>query len=171
MRFAASDAIELASRILPTLAAKIRITYRTNRIGRARAIAPKLLFETISDAKGESLTVIPHLVYGDPKIAEVIHGKLRLDSPKEVPIRDVVAESALLRELSNQHGMKLGEGKQLQGEQGALFLARSKRFLHSGSQSAEYSTAVELLPTHVADSDSVRLVFKSEDGRDEIVFE
>ena len=69
--FPAAMASELASRIIPHLESKVTVEVQTKELPRARRIAPRIVIETVSDPDGARMSVIPHLVYGDPVIAEV----------------------------------------------------------------------------------------------------
>jgi superfamily II DNA or RNA helicase len=167
LRYSSNDAVDLASRILPALASRVKVVYRTTRLTRARAIKPRLLFETFSAVHGDGLTVVPRLVYGAPAIAEVKNGKLMLVSPREVPIRDVVLESSLQRELSHSFGMSLGEGKAFIGEAGALFLKRIQRYGASGDAATTFASAVELTPQFIGEEGAFDVVFTAEErGKD-----
>ena len=183
LRFRADELLDLATRVIPTLQARIKVTIRSHRIPRARSVKPRLLFETVRSPKGESVTVVPKLIYGDPQIAEVRKGQLVPISPRDVPIRDVVGESALIRELHTSFGLKLGEGKVFPGESAAHFLARAKRYCATGDGVATFNSASELTPqieavsTNSTGGDTLatpppfRLTLGTQDGSESVSFE
>jgi hypothetical protein len=79
-RFSADEAAEIASGIIPSLQGRIEVELSTKRLPQAVRVAPRIVIETIGDRAGDALTVIPHLVYGDPPFAEVGASRLQLSS-------------------------------------------------------------------------------------------
>jgi superfamily II DNA or RNA helicase len=88
---------ELAATALPDLARRFRLDVRSRRVPRlVRDVPPRVVLDLAH--VGESLTVLPTLVYGAPAIARIDDGKMvHLGGP--VPIRDNAAERTLIHRL------------------------------------------------------------------------
>jgi hypothetical protein len=155
---------ELASQILPALSSKVHVENRSRILPKARRVLPHIAIETISDDRGESLTVVPHLVYGDPPIAEATKRGIQYLSKLEVPVRDPIEEARLTRDLMQRLGLALDEGKQFTGEQGVLFSKRLSSWKTFGKGKSIFTPAANLSPQIRSEGGAFSFEFKSTDG-------
>jgi len=121
-RFFDADAVsDLVTEILPSLQDRIPVSIETKRLPRTVHEPPRLVLNVQRDA--DALTVLPILVYGDPIIARVDSGQLKILGGK-VPLRDEVAERRLTRRL--QHELEIAPGRKLrlQGHEAIQFSNR-----------------------------------------------
>ncbi len=163
--FPFSDRLEIASAIIPSLQARVEVEVRTNRLPRVVRVAPRIVVETVGDQEGDTLTVIPHIVYGEPPFAEVITGELRLSSSELTPVRDRVEESRLAREVQSRLFIRLNEAKVLRGEEAISFTKRLEGWEVSGNGRAQFTPATGLTPILLPLDNSVALGFETKDGR------
>jgi superfamily II DNA or RNA helicase len=121
--FLSSGIAELVTEVLPSLRDRIPIHVETRRLPKTVSEQPRLVLEV--KRENDALSVLPTLVYGDPVIARVDSGHIRLLGTK-VPIRDEAAERGLLRRLQTE-----------------LELAPGKRLRLKGSDAVEFSQRLE----------------------------
>ena len=113
----------LATEILPDLRERAAVEVRSARLPTARREPPRLRIAV--EREGDALSVLATLVYGDPVCARVDAGRLvHLGGP--VPIRDLGAESRLVRRLGSELGLAPGHRERATGE-AALELAERVR--------------------------------------------
>ena len=120
---------ELVSELLPALEQKLAVQILASKLPQQVRLTPRLLIT--ANRSGNALLVHPAIVYGDPLIAKVVHGKLAVFGA-EIPIRDEKEEkrlqSLLQREFATVH---LDEGARLVGEDAVAF-AELLRQWHGG---------------------------------------
>lgn len=163
--FPSSRAADLAGRVVPILEGKVRVEVRTRELPRARRIAPRVVIETISDERGERLTVVPHLVYGEPPIAEIHGDRVRYLSKREVPVRDPVEEARLVRDVQSRLYLKFNEAKVFSGEGAILFASQLKGWETRGEGRALFTPASGITPRASADGSALSVFFTTEDGK------
>lgn len=96
---------ELVGRVLPALRERIPVTVRSKLLPTAVAMHPRLSFR--SEFDGETLTVLPTLIYGDPPCARLDAGRLNyLGGP--LPLRDEHREQRLIGMLRDRLDLELG---------------------------------------------------------------
>jgi superfamily II DNA or RNA helicase len=156
--------IELATRIVPALQAKARVSIRSEALPRARRIPPRVVVETIADHSGESLTVIPHLTYGEPEIARIRDGQLVLVDLREVPIRDVVEEARLVREVAMRLGAQVGEAKVVTGDSAVRYVRNLRGWSTIGDGIAVFTPVDDLRPVMNSSDGGLQLHFASGRG-------
>ncbi len=96
---------DLAGRVLPALRDRIPVSVRSKLLPSATAMQPRLSFR--SEYDGDTLTVLPTLVYGDPPCARVDAGKLHYIGGA-LPLRDEYREQRLVSLLRDRLGLELG---------------------------------------------------------------
>ncbi len=163
--FPYSRAADLAARVLPILEGKVRVELRTRELPRARRVAPRVVIETLADERGERMTVVPHLVYGEPPIAEIYGTSVRYLSKREVPIRDPLEEARLVRDVQSRLFLKFDEAKVFSGEGAIAFSAQLKGWETRGGGQTVFTPATGLTPHVVADGKGLSVFFTTEDGR------
>ncbi|MEM7409130.1 MAG: DEAD/DEAH box helicase [Myxococcota bacterium] len=161
--YAADEAAALVTEVLPSLRERIPVEIATNRLPKTHREPPRLSFEIARD--GDTLRVLPLLVYGDPPTARVDAGQLvALGGP--VPLRDEAAERALLRQLQSE--LELAPGRRLESTGGdALALAdRLRRWpdLADDSTLRGFARRGSLEPRPTLDGDRFDLSFAGGDG-------
>jgi superfamily II DNA or RNA helicase len=97
--FAPEQVALLLSEVLPSLRTRIPVEVRTSRLPSSERTPPRLLVEV--ERTGDTLSVRPSLVYGDPPMARVEDGRL-IDVEGSVPVRDLRAEENLIAKLRRE---------------------------------------------------------------------
>ncbi len=92
--FAASEALELVTEVLPALRKRLTVDIRTQRLPQLVSVPPRVVLEV--QREGDTLTVLPTLVYGEPPTARVDAGRL-VHLGGAIPRRDEVAEHNLVQ--------------------------------------------------------------------------
>ena len=96
----------LVSEILGPLESKLRVKRLTHRLPGTTRVKPTLDFLLSKNA--DDLVILPRIVYGDPPIAEIKHGRLApLGDGGAAPLRDTETEIRLKDELWRRHGLEL----------------------------------------------------------------
>jgi superfamily II DNA or RNA helicase len=117
-----ADAVsELVTEILPSLQDRIPVMIETKRLPRTVQERPRLVLDVKKE--NDALTVLPILVYGDPIIARVDSGRLKVMGGK-VPLRDEIEERYLIRRLQNELELIPGRKLRLKGQQAVDFSSR-----------------------------------------------
>jgi len=119
--FVADAVSELVTEILPSLRERIPVIIETKRLPRTVQEPPRLVLD-VQKEKG-ALSVLPILVYGDPIIARVDSGRLKIMGGK-VPLRDEVEERRLIRRLQNELELAPGRKLRLKGQEAVDFSSR-----------------------------------------------
>jgi len=112
---------ELVTEVLPSLTRRIRVDVRTERLPRTERERPRIVVEVERD--GETLTVLPALVYGDPPTARVDGGRL-VHLRGALPLRDEDEERRQLRRLQRDLGLGPGVRVPFHGEEAVRFSRR-----------------------------------------------
>jgi superfamily II DNA or RNA helicase len=119
--FSADSVSELVTEILPSLRERIPVIIETKRLPRTVQEPPRLILDVQKEKS--ALTVLPILVYGDPIIARVDSGRLKIMGGK-VPVRDEAAERHLIRRLQNELELIPGRKLRLKGQEAVDFAGR-----------------------------------------------
>ncbi len=163
--FPAAAAIDLATRILPQLRGKIQVSVLSKRIPRVRRIAPRVVIEAVADSSGESLVLIPRLVYGEPIIAQVRSSALELLDPREIPIREIADEARLGRELLLRTGLRLDQSQTFYGEAALDNLKRLQGWQIVGEGAARFRPRGELSARAEINNGSLEISFEIADDK------
>jgi superfamily II DNA or RNA helicase len=144
-RIFSPDAVsELVTEILPSLQERIPVMIDTKRLPRTVQEAPRLLLRV--QKENDTLTVLPTLVYGDPVIARVDSGRLKIMGGK-VPVRDETAERHLTRRLQNELELAPDRKLRLKGQEAVDFSIRLESWngeiLGAGHEDFYLAPAVE----------------------------
>ncbi len=116
---------ELVTEVLPSLAERVRIDARTDRLPRAVREKPRILIDV--QREGETLTVLPTLVYGDPPTARIDGGRL-VHLQGAMPLRDDAEERRQVGRLQRELGLAPGVRVPFHGEEGVRFARRLERW-------------------------------------------
>jgi superfamily II DNA or RNA helicase len=119
--FTMDDVAELVTEVLPSLAKRIPVQIRTQRLPDTTTEPPRLVLEVRRD--GEMLEVLPRLVYGDPPLAQVEAGRL-VHLRGAVPLRNATGERQLMRQLQLELGLEPGRTDRFTGEDAVRFVQR-----------------------------------------------
>lgn len=163
--FPSARALDLATRLIPHLQSKVRVVVRSEAIPRTRRVSPRVVIETRADDTSSLLTVAPEIVYGDPIIARVVSGELRLIDSREVPIREPLEEARLAREVSSRLSLRVGEAKVFRGEAAVHFSRRLKGWRTEGLGTAIFNASEIVLPMATGSREGLDFRFESETGR------
>ncbi len=126
--FTAEEVSKLVGDMIPRLAERIPVDIETERLPKAEQVVPRV--EIVLDESVGGLEVLARLVYGDPPVALIEHGKLK-PLGDVVPGRDLAAERAVTREFERTMQIPVGMRRVLPPAQAAEFLAESLP-LHDG---------------------------------------
>jgi superfamily II DNA or RNA helicase len=122
--FPVSDALELVTEVLPDLRKRgLPVDIRTQRLPQPVPMQPRILLEV--KRQGETLDVLPTLVYGDPPTARVDAERL-VHLGGAMPLRHTGAEHDLRRHLRNTLGLVPGYRAQFSAAEAVHFAARLK---------------------------------------------
>jgi superfamily II DNA or RNA helicase len=121
--FAASEAFELVTEVLPELRKRLVVDIRTQRLPQLVSVPPRVVLEV--QREGDVLTVLPTLVYGEPPTARVDAGRL-VHLGGTIPRRDEVAERHLIQHLRHTLGLVPGHRAQFTAVDAVRFAARLK---------------------------------------------
>jgi hypothetical protein len=118
----------LTATVLPDLARRIDVDVRSKRLPRlVRDVAPRIVLEL--QHVGESLSVLPTLVYGAPPFARIDDGKLVLvQRGGPAPVRDPAAERALVLDLRDKLDLLPGRRMTFEGMDAPRFAERLRKF-------------------------------------------
>jgi superfamily II DNA or RNA helicase len=123
--FGPEGVAELVTDVLPSLRRRIPVQIDTDRLPQTSDERPRVVVE--SRRRGDELSALATLVYGDPPVARIDAGRLvHLNGP--VPLRDVRAEQVCVRELERALGLTPGVRAEFEGEEAVAFAARLSRW-------------------------------------------
>jgi superfamily II DNA or RNA helicase len=161
--FAADEAAQLVTELLPSLIDRIPVEVRTQRLPSTRAVPPRIALDVARE--GDALTVFPTLVYGDPPLARVDAGRLvPLGGP--IPLRDEARERALLRQLQQDLELLPGRRVSFDGEDAVAMAEKLARWGGAlrGSGLDSFQRAAPLEPRFTPTADGFSLRFESPDA-------
>lgn len=164
-RFSLDERVDIASVLIPSLQSRVEVEVLTKRLPHVSRASPRVLIETVGDRAGDTLTVIPHIVYGEPPFAKVGATGLQITSNDLVPIRDRIEESRLAREVQTRLLLRLHEAKVFRGEDAINFTKRLGGWEVSGDGRAQFTPATGLTPVLIQNENGVVLGFETKDGR------
>jgi len=162
--FEAERGIDLATRIIPRLQGRIKVSIKSATLPRVRRIAPRIIIHTIASDDRESLTMVAQVAYGSPVVALVEKGVLRLCDSREVPIRDLVEESRLARDVAMKLGLQIDTARTVHGEDAVSFARRLREWSTSGGGSAAFLPASGLRPILSVGQQLLEVDFETETG-------
>jgi superfamily II DNA or RNA helicase len=115
---------ELTTKTLPELSKRMTVDVRSRRLPKVtRDLAPRVVIEL--NQVGDSLSVLPTLVYGVPPCARIDDGRLvYLKGP--VPVRDEAAERRLVERLRESLSLLPGRRASFQGPDAGRFAEKLK---------------------------------------------
>lgn len=123
--FPAERKVELFTKILPDLRNRIRVEVKTRRVPTQVEARPRIQLRV--EREGDTLSVLPLLVYGDPPVARVDSGTLVLLGD-QLPERDEYGEKRLARQLEVDLGLVPGHREHFAGERGVVFADKLERW-------------------------------------------
>ena len=121
--FAFEDAARIVTEWLPTLEDRLEIDVRTDRLPETtRSERPRIEIDT--QRRGDRLSVLATLVYGDPPVARVDGGKL-VHLSGRIPVRDREAEARAVAKLRDTLGLAPGHRVDLAPDAAIAFASDS----------------------------------------------
>jgi superfamily II DNA or RNA helicase len=134
-RFAAAELPSLVTRVLPDLARRLQVEVKTARLPTvAHGEAPRIALDVLQ--KGETLSVLATLVYGDPPVARVDGDRL-VHLRGSVPVRDLPAEQHLRLRLRDQLDLLPGRRIEATGPDAHALSNKLARWLRDDARGAE----------------------------------
>jgi superfamily II DNA or RNA helicase len=159
--FSHAQVAELVTEVLPELRQRIQVEVEADTLPEtSTAELPRITVEV--ERRGDALSVLPLLVYGDPPIARV-DGEHLVHIRGHIPMRDKRAESLRISHLRSALGLTPGyrvDFRQGQAVEFAARLARWKGELKGDGHLAFYRVA-DLQPDLEIEGDRIRLAFRS----------
>jgi superfamily II DNA or RNA helicase len=122
--FASHEVGRLVGQLLPRLRQRVDVQIHTERLPESSDSRPRVLLET--KVKGETLTVRPVIVYGDPPQAKVDRGRWVVMGSK-VPVRNERAERDLVARTRENLGLSLGLETLMEGADAVRFVDQMPR--------------------------------------------
>jgi superfamily II DNA or RNA helicase len=162
--FGASESLDLATRVIPSLRAKIVVEVAGCSLPKARKVRPSVRFEAYSLEQGRSLSVLPIIQYGAPCIAEIRLGQCELKNRYEVPIRDMIAEGALLRNVEQQYGVRRDAPTVFSGQRVLSLTAEIANHCTEKSDISLCRSITTMVPTVAGDSAGLEVEFQAPNG-------
>jgi superfamily II DNA or RNA helicase len=158
--YAVDEVAELVTEVLPNLLKRIPVDLRTDRLPETVAERPRIQIDV--ERRGETLSVLASMVYGDPARARIDGGRL-VHLHGSVPIRDAVAEKRLLRQLRRELDLVPGVRAELVAEAAVAFAGRLERFEGriEGEAHRQFRLAPPLVPRLGAGEAGFDVVFES----------
>jgi len=141
-RFPGNQMHAVATTLIPQLAARLVVDIRTKRLPNiARGQAPRVALEV--SQRGEMLSVMATLVYGDPPNARIDGDRLvHLGGP--VPVRDIDAEQRLRHRLRGELDLLPGRRIDASGRDAFELQSKLARWLRTDAKSADATRAIPL---------------------------
>ena len=161
--FSANEVASLVGDVIPGLEQRVPVSIETTRLARGRREPPRLRVET--ERRGNALSVLATIVYGDPPTARVDAGKL-IALGGAIPIRDEAAERELERRLSRQLELAPGHRADFAPADAIRFrerLARTNVEL-AGAAHSEFFLAQGLEPVLELGDQRFAVRFRAEGG-------
>ncbi len=117
--FSSDEVGRLVGQLIPRLRERVEVKVHTTRLPESIESRPRVHLET--KVKGETLTVRPMIVYGDPIQAKVDRGRWILMGTR-VPVRNERAERDLVSRTREALGLSLGLETVLEGSEAVHFV-------------------------------------------------
>ncbi len=125
-RFDPSQLAELVTEVLPSLEGRIPIEIETQRLPGTVRAAPRALVEV--ERRGDALSILPLLVYGEPPLARIDSGRLVPLGTGPIPLRDPTAEARIERQLHERLRLRPGHRVELTGHEALVAAEALRRF-------------------------------------------
>jgi superfamily II DNA or RNA helicase len=157
--FPADDAAELVTAVLPSLKRRLPLEIETQRLPGTVDARPRAVLDVAGS--GETLSVLPTLVYGDPPLARIDGGRLlHLQGP--VPMRDPARERTELRRLARL-GLAVGVRSEFTGVEAVTFTRRLETWDGEirGRARDRFRLAAPLEPEVATDAGAFDVTFRS----------
>ena len=160
LRFSPDKLPALVTRVLPELSRRLPIDVRSRRLPEvSRGDLPRIALDVVQ--RGETLSVLATLVYGDPPRARVDGDRL-VHLGGAVPTRDVAAEQHLRHRLRGELDLLPGRRVEAAGPDAFALSNKIARWLRDDARAAQLAHAVDLHP-EVALTAGLHVRFAGED--------
>jgi superfamily II DNA or RNA helicase len=144
LRFGPEQLPALVTRVVPELSRRLTLDVRSRRLPEvSRGDAPRIALDVVQ--RGETLSVLATLVYGDPARAR-IDGDRLVHLSGAVPTRDVAAEQHLRHRLRGELDLLAGRRVDASGPDAFALSNKIARWLRDDARAAEMAHAVDLTP-------------------------
>jgi superfamily II DNA or RNA helicase len=148
---------ELIAKTLPGLAARIHVEIRASSLPKIGAReTPRMVFDVVQE--GETLNVLPTLVYGEPPRARIDAGRL-VHLGGALPLRDEDAERRLTWKLRDELNMVPGRRVAISGRDAFMVQGKLAGWLRSDARAATDVRAVELEANLAIEGSRIDLTF------------
>ena len=160
--FQPDEVEKLVAEVLPAIKKRIPVEVRTSRLPTGMREPPRLLVETRDD--GESLVVKPVIVYGDPPVARIERGELKVTGGV-VPVRDRKAEDRLRHRSHTELHLPLDLERAFHGAGAVRFVDKLDQFTGDlgGDAWKRFRRAEAISPSVEVDGDRLKVDFAGAD--------
>src|SRR5688572_6628372 len=142
LRFPPDKVPALVTRVLPELSRRLVIDVRSQRLPEVtRGDAPRIALDVVQ--RGETLSVMATLVYGDPPRARVDGDRL-VHIGGAVPTRDPAAEQHLRHRLRSELDLLPGRRVEASGPDAFTLSNKVARWLRDDARAAALAGSVDL---------------------------
>ncbi len=163
--FSMDGAAELVTSVLPALVQRIPVEIETTRLPRTVKQAPRLVLDVTRS--GDTLSVLPTLVYGNPATARIDGGRL-VHLGGAVPLRDEPAERRAIGRLARL-GLAPGLRADFAGPEAVAFVEGLESWPDEvrGAGREYFRLAAPLEPRFAVEGGDFEVAFHSEGRRGE----
>ena len=156
-KFAAADLPTVVTKILPELSVRLNVEVRSTRLPSvSHGETPRVALDVLQ--KGETLSVLATMVYGDPARARIDGDKL-VHLSGAVPVRDIAAEQHLRLRLRDQLDLLPGRRVDAAGPDAHALSNKLARWLRDDARGAEAARTWNLeVELELRDKFSLRFV-------------
>jgi superfamily II DNA or RNA helicase len=142
LRFTPDKLPALVTRVLPELSRRLTIDVRSSRLPEvSRGDAPRIAMDVVQ--RGETLSVLATVVYGDPPRARV-DGERLVHLGGAVPTRDLAAEQRLRHRMRSELDLLPGRRVEAAGPDAFALSNKIARWLRDDARAAQLAHAVDL---------------------------
>ncbi|MCP5040603.1 MAG: DEAD/DEAH box helicase, partial [bacterium] len=156
-----AEVAELVADVLPTLRERIHVEIETEKLPQTRSgLVPRISITV--ERRGDALSVLPLLVYGEPAVARVDGDEL-VHLRDAIPMRDKQAEALRIAHLKDTLGLTPGYRVDLRQQQAIDFAARMRDWPSAieGDAHLAFYQARDLTPDLEIADDRILLAFRS----------
>jgi len=155
--FGPDEVVRLVSQIVPELETENLLVACSEQLPRAEVSQVRLLFDL--DSLGQTLCVLPRIVYGQEPIAEVNRSGLSQLLPRRLPKRDIHTEKLLAEECRRELGLEISTLRAFSGEDALAMRAKLRAFDCRGSGANDFLIRARLSPQLQFDGGNLSLEF------------
>jgi hypothetical protein len=141
----------LFNQMIPKLKDHFEVDIRVKKTPTFVNVKPRVTF-TAETRGNDGIWLHPQMVYGDPILAEVVHGELRLRSRSKIPTRDEASEARAIQNLPEL--FRNFQPQEFHGSDAVEIIAKLAPFLTFTPEMKHLTPVGEVLPHLITNEDS-----------------